>query len=169
MDLVAAGTADIGVSGSLDRLPVPDHLRVTYWMDEPFTLCASGDTAHHPDSPVVVFGIAKALGPVNLLRDRFDQLGVAEWEARYLASADAVKGACMAGLGYALLPCRATTLERRVGALSVVDGFEEPIMGHVWICESKDQAPHPDAQTFVQFLRESDVNGRLASILSTQP
>ncbi|HTE83844.1 MAG TPA: LysR family transcriptional regulator [Dehalococcoidia bacterium] len=164
MDLVASGTADVGVCGSLDRLPVPEHLRVSSWLDEPFTLCAAGELAQSLTPPLVVYGIAKALGPVSLLRDRFDELGVTDWETRYLASADAVKGACMAGLGYALLPCRATELERRVGALKVVPGFTEPVLGHVWICEPKDRPPHADVNTFVRFLRESD--SRLTSILS---
>jgi LysR family transcriptional regulator, low CO2-responsive transcriptional regulator len=155
MDLVSNGTADIGVSGSLDRLPIPDHLRVSSWMDEPFVLCTRGDDHSGPRNPAVVFSIAKSIGPVNLLKERFEALGVAEWESRFLASADAVKGACMAGLGYALLPGRATVLERDTGALKAVSGFSEPIVGHVWICEPRDQTQQPDVERFVRFLRDS--------------
>lgn len=165
MDLVASGMADVGVCGSLDRLPVPDHLRVSPWLDEPFTLCAAGALAGNLTPPVVIYGIAKSIGPVSVLRDRFDALGVRDWEMRYLGSADAVKGACMAGLGYALLPCRATELERRVGAMQVVPGFSDPIVGHVWICEPKDRPPHADVDRFVRFLRDSD--SKLTSILAS--
>jgi LysR family transcriptional regulator, low CO2-responsive transcriptional regulator len=166
MDLVSTGNADVGVSGSLDRLPVPDHLRVTSWMDEPFMLCARGDEGEALQRPVVVFSIAKSIGPINLLRSRFEELGISEWESRFLASADAVKGACMAGLGYALLPSRATVLERAAGALKNVPGFDDPILGHVWICEPRDRAPQPDVERFVRFLRESANDNRLANILS---
>jgi DNA-binding transcriptional LysR family regulator len=166
MDLVSSGTADIGVSGSLDRLPVPDHLKVTAWMDEPFMLCARSDKTEWTQSPVVVYSIAKSLGPANVVRSRFEALGIHEWESRFLASADAVKGACMAGLGYALLPCRATMLERSAGALKAVPGFDEMILGHVWICEPRDRTVQPDVERFVRFLRESGNDSRLASILS---
>jgi DNA-binding transcriptional LysR family regulator len=165
MDLVASGAADVGVCGSLDRLPVPEHLRVTAWLDEPFTLCAAPPLAQRLTEPVVVYGIAKSIGPVSVLRDRFDELGVGDWEMRYLGSADAVKGACRAGLGFALLPCRATELERRVGALETVSGFSEEILGHVWICEPKHRQPRPDAETFIRFLRSSD--SKLTKILAS--
>jgi LysR family transcriptional regulator, low CO2-responsive transcriptional regulator len=164
MDLVASGTADVGVCGSLDRLPIPEHLRVAAWLDEPFSLCATTALAQRLTEPVVVYGIAKSIGPVSVLRDRFEELGVSDWEMRHLGSADAVKGACAAGLGYALLPCRATELERRVGVLEVVSGFAEPILGHVWICEPKQRQPRPDVDTFVRFLRSSD--SRLTHILA---
>jgi DNA-binding transcriptional LysR family regulator len=164
MDLVASGTADIGVCGSLDRLPVPDHVRLTPWIDEPFTLCASGELANSLTPPLVVYSMAKAFGPARLLRDRLDELGVSEWEIRYLASADAVKGASMAGLGYALLPCRATELEQRVGALKVVPGFEQPILGHVWICQASEPSRRPGVDVFLSFLRGS--GSRLIGILA---
>ena len=164
MEMVASGAADVGVCGSLDRLPVPDHVRLTPWVDEPFSLCASGELAEALRQPLVVYSMAKAVGPVRLLRSRLDELGIDDWEVRYLASADAVKGASLAGLGYALLPCRATELERQVGTLRVVPGFEEPIIGHVWICEPSDPAKRLASDSFVSFLRRS--GARLSSILA---
>lgn len=164
MAMVAGGSADIGLCGSLDRLPIPERLRLTLWLDEPFSLCASGPTPAKLEPPVVIYGIAQALGPVNLLRAHLEKLGITDWEVRYLASADAVKGACMAGLGYALLPCRATILERRVGALSEVVGFAGVITGHVWICEPEEARLTPDVKAFLRFLHES--GARLTSILT---
>jgi DNA-binding transcriptional LysR family regulator len=164
MEMVASGAADVGVCGSLDRLPIPDHVRLTPWIDEPFTLCANGELADSLREPLVVFGMDKSVGPVRLLRNRLEELGVSDWEMRYLASADAVKGASMAGLGYALLPIRATELERRAGSLKIVRGFQEPILGHVWICEPLEAAKRPGADSFVSFLRRS--GPRLSSILA---
>jgi DNA-binding transcriptional LysR family regulator len=164
MQMVATGSADFGLCGSLDSLPVPRHIRLTHWLEEPFSLSVTGATEAQLIAPVVVYSIAKALGPVNLLRDKFAAAGVAEWETRFLASADAVKGACMAGLGYALLPSRATILERQAGALSDVIGFSGSIVGHVWICEPEAQRMNDDARLFLKYLHDND--RRLARILT---
>jgi DNA-binding transcriptional LysR family regulator len=72
--------------------------------------------------------------------------------------------ACIAGLGYALLPCRATILERRAGALSEVLGFAGAMMGHVWICEPEDERLSEDVRIFLKFLHDSDT--RLSHILA---
>jgi len=153
MELVAAGKADVGVCGSLDRLPVPGRLRLSHWLEEPFSLYASGPGPVVLTAPTVIYSIAQALGPVNLIRERLEQSGVSDWEARYLPSADAVKGACIAGLGFALLPCRATILERHVGTMSEVTGYDRAIAGHVWICEPDERRRSPDAEKFLEFLR----------------
>jgi DNA-binding transcriptional LysR family regulator len=164
MELVSTGSADFGLCGSLDSLPIPEHVRLTHWLDEPFSLSACGPAPANLATPVVVYSIAKALGPVNLLRQGFAAAGVKEWETRFLASADAVKGACMAGLGYALLPCRATILERRAGALTDVLDFSDVIVGHVWICEPDPQRMNDDVRLFLKFLRDND--RRLSRILA---
>lgn len=164
MDLVSTGSADVGLCGSLNSLPIPERIRLTRWLDEPFSLSACGSAPATLTPPVVVYAIAKALGPVNLLREGFAAAGVSEWETRFLASADAVKGACMAGLGYALLPCRATILERQAGALSDVVGFSGSIVGHVWICEPDADRMNEDVRTFLKFLHDND--RRLSRILA---
>jgi DNA-binding transcriptional LysR family regulator len=153
MDLVAAGTADFGVCGSLDRLPIPGKLRLSHWLEEPFSLYASGPAAAVLTEPAVIYSIAQALGPVNLIRRRLEDSGVRDWQARYLPSAEAVKGACIAGLGYALLPCRAAILERRAGTMSEVAGYDRAIAGHVWICEPDENHDSSEAQAFLDFLR----------------
>jgi DNA-binding transcriptional LysR family regulator len=153
MALVAAGKADFGVCGSLDRLPMPGRLRLSHWLEEPFSLYASGPGPVILAPPIVIYSIAQALGPVNLIRQRLEQTGVKEWEARYLPSADAVKGACIAGLGFALLPCRATILECRAGTMNEVAGYHRAVAGHVWICQPDESRPNADAEIFLTFLR----------------
>lgn len=155
LTLIATGGADVGVSGSLDQFPPPDGVSVRFWLDEPFSLHVGADARLALSGTPVVYNMAQAAGPLRRLRERLAEQGILRVEPRFLASADAVKGACAAGLGFALLPRRATILERRAGLLREVDGYAGSITGHVWVSEAGTGKGPPERERFVRFLYEA--------------
>ncbi|HEY7294766.1 MAG TPA: LysR family transcriptional regulator [Dehalococcoidia bacterium] len=155
LGLVASGAADVGVSGSIDQFAPPEGVTVRFWLEEPFSLHASHGSRLQLNGAPVVYNMAQALGPLQRLREQLAQQDINGIEARFLSSADAVKGACAAGLGYALLPRRATILERRAGLLHEVEGFAGTITGHVWVSEPRAGDHVPERERFVRFLYDA--------------
>lgn len=153
LSMVATGGADIGISASLDQVTPPEGVSVRAWLDEPFSLHVGANARLALSGTPVVYNIAQATGPLRRLRERLAAQGISRLEPRFLASADAVKGACAAGLGFALLPRRATILERRAGLLREVDGFAGSIVGRIWVSEAGAGAP--ERERFLRFLYET--------------
>jgi DNA-binding transcriptional LysR family regulator/transposase len=150
IDLVAAGTADIGLAGGIDHFPLPAHLSLTSWVEQEDTLLAGGGLPTTLREPIVVYTATRDARMPTDFRRRLEHLGIISCELRALPSTEAVKGACIAGLGYALIPRHAALLELSAGVLREVPGFL--LAGQIWVCLPLE--PHQSAATraFVRYL-----------------
>lgn len=161
IDLVARGRADLGIAGTIDRFPMPETLICRHWLEEPHALFAGAAAPRQFVAPAVIYAMSTAVGPLNEVRRRLERAGIGDVEVVARPSIEAVKGACIAGLGYALLPRRAVQLERQSGLMHEVQGFDEGLIGHVWICRRLDGQNSAEAEAFLAFLQEFSVSGSL--------
>lgn len=152
-ELVEAGTADFGVSGGLEQLTFSERLELIFWRAVPFSLVSTGREIESID-PIVIFTVMKLETPLSMLRRGLSAMGIDVYQTRFLPSGEAVKGACVAGLGYGLLSRGSTILERQIGVLCEVDGFTGILSNNVWICTERQRPLKPAAACFLQFLQE---------------
>jgi len=163
IDLVAGGKADLGIAGTLDRFPMPENLALSHWFAEPHALFVSAALPARLTAPAVIYALSTAVGPLNVVHQWLQQAQIDDFEIVVRPSIEAVKGACSAGLGYALLPRRAVQLEQRLGLMHEVEGFGDSLTGHVWICRRADGHVSVAVQRFLDFLQEFSASGSLQS------
>ena len=152
MGLVAAGAADIGVCGGIHRLPLPAHHTLIHWLDIPYSLLTNGSAPRRLIAPVVIYILPHSPHLMSTVSENLEALGVRGCELRSLASVDAIKGACQAGLGYGMIPRRAAQFELGAGLLAEVEGFAGSIMSQVWICQPPEERLSNEARIFRDFL-----------------
>jgi transposase len=160
LEFVAGGSADIGMAGGLDRFPLPEHLSLNCWVEQSSSLLAGGGLPQALTRPVIVYMATRDATMPSHLRQRLEELGIFECELRTLPSTEAVKGACLAGLGYALIPRRSAALELQTGLLREVPGFTFP--GQVWVCQPLEEHQSAAARAFLRYLHGAGVNLALA-------
>jgi DNA-binding transcriptional LysR family regulator len=163
---VAGATADIGVSEEIDSLAVPEHLRIVHWVDAPASLFVAGEVAHPARPRPIVYTV---LHDSDLLAGRARELaaiGLGVPEFRSLPSVEAVKGACAAGLGYALLPRCSALLELQAGLITEVEGFAGTLRGAVAICSPTDDLLTSTARALLRFMQANNTVVRLFLTLS---
>lgn len=151
MDLVAAGNADLAVSGGINRLPLPPPLVLETLVDETYCLLRAPGFVP-PPGPVGVYVLPRDPQLVEGIGRYLVAVGITAYELRSLPSTDAIKGACAAGLGYGLLPRRAALLELRAERLQEVEGLPAPFTVHVCVCHPPEAAMNEQARAFLRFL-----------------
>ncbi len=150
IDHVASGAADVGIAGGIDRFPLPEHLSLTCWMEQRSTLLAGGGLSCALQPPVVVYTATRDARIPTGVRQQLEASGIASCELRALPSTEAVKGACIAGLGYALIPRPAAALELQAGILHEVPGFSFP--GQVWVCQPLEAHQSAPMRAFLRYI-----------------
>ena len=150
LGLVAQGLADVAIAGGIGSSPLPEHLLLTHWLDRTISLLAGGALPVTLMPPLVVYVFGRDSPITNALRQRLEESGIVDYEIRAVPSADAAKGACLAGLGYALLPRQAAALELRAGVLRELSDFAFP--GRIWICQPPEDRQSAAGRRFVRFL-----------------
>jgi DNA-binding transcriptional LysR family regulator len=149
IDRVVSGAADLAVGAELDQRQIPEQFTLTPLFDEPYYLLRSAAAA--PDSGRAL--IYATGTPTRLLEPMSDQLhaaGIWEYELRPLPTAEAVKGACLTGRGYALLSGPAVAAELRAGVFHRLEGFSATL--RFWSCHRALDQLSDEARTFVEFL-----------------
>jgi DNA-binding transcriptional LysR family regulator len=149
IDRVAAGEVDLAVGAQLDQRQVPEQLTLTPLFDEPYYLVRSAATEMEP-GPALIYATGT---PTRLLENMSAELhaaGIWEYDLRPLPTAEAVKGACLTGRGYALLSGPAVAAELQAGVFQRVEGFVASL--RFWSCHRSAEALSDDARTFLNFL-----------------
>jgi DNA-binding transcriptional LysR family regulator len=154
LNLVDDGTADLGVSGELEYLSLPEDLSLEHWVDVPASLFVANGLRRAFVSPVAVFTTLHAPQLTGNLHRQLMEHGLAEHQIRTVPSMEAIKGACAAGLGYGALPRAAAQLELQAGLIRELDGFRGTLGGPAWICQPSDEHRSPEARSFARFLQQ---------------
>jgi DNA-binding transcriptional LysR family regulator len=155
IDLVARGAADLAVAGGIGSLSLPEHVLLIHWFDRRISLLAGGALPLALTPPVAVYAFSRDSRVTSTLCRRLEEFGIMDYEVRAVPSADAAKGACLAGLGYALLPRQAAELELRTGVLRELPDFS--FSSQVWIGLPPEDRQSPASRAFVRFLHECDL------------
>lgn len=149
---VERGQSEIGISGRLSRVALSTSLHLVPWQEETYALYAgirrSGGLSGH----VVIFTVQTVTEALTQLLQQLESRGIKEPEIRFLASADAVKNHCQAGLGFALLRTRAAEADVHLGTLVRVDTGFGDIRDVVWICHGARTTLSDEARDFLDFL-----------------
>ena len=154
LNLVGNGTADLGVSGELEQLELPEELSLNHWLDVPASLFVASGMRRSFTAPVAVFTTLHLPQLTGNLHRQLTELGLGEHHIRTVPSIEAAKGACAAGLGYGALPRCAAQLELQAGLIRELDGFGGSLGGPVWICQPSDEHRSEEARTFAGFLQQ---------------
>jgi DNA-binding transcriptional LysR family regulator len=149
---VASGGADLGISGALDQFPLPNDLKLVRWLETQTCLLAGGGLPLALQPPIVVYLATRDPRLPRSLQRWFSDLAIADYEVRSLPSADAVKGACLAGLGYALLPRHAALMELASGVLCEVPGLS--VFAPLWICHPSEAHLTSAGRSFIEYLQD---------------
>ncbi len=152
MDQVAAGAADLAISGGIQRLAIPARLTLLPLLEDAYLLLQAPGFSPAPGTPVGVYILPRDPQLLQGVEQYLGEAGIGACELRSLPSTDAVKGACAAGLGYALLPRRAALLELQAGQLKHVEGVTASFTGHICVCHPAESSMSEQARTFLQFL-----------------
>jgi DNA-binding transcriptional LysR family regulator len=152
--LIEAGAGDLALAAGLSRFPLPAGFALTHWLDEPYALLTSAEAA--PASPpAIVYLLPREPQQIGQIARYLTAAGIEEYELRSLDTTDAIKGACQAGLGYALLPRRAAQLELQAGLLSEVRVDGDPYIARIDICHATEEKLAPEGHLLLRFLREN--------------
>lgn len=152
--LIEAGAGDLALAAGLSRFPLPAGLTLTHWLDEPYALLAGAEVAP-PPVPRIVYLLPREPQQIGQVARYLAAAGIEEYELRSLDTTDAIKGACRAGLGYALLPRRAAQLELQAGLLAEVRVPGDPYIAHIHICHAVEEKLASEARLFLRFLRDN--------------
>jgi DNA-binding transcriptional LysR family regulator len=149
IDRVASGAADLALGAQLNQRQIPEFLSLTHLFDEPYVLIqsAAAETAPRPAQ------IYAAGTPTRLLQNMSRELqaaGIFDCEIRGLPTAEAVKGACLTGRGYALLSGPAVAAELQAGVFRRVEGFSATLS--FWSCHRVVEHLSDEARVFLEFL-----------------
>ncbi len=149
VDRVASGEADLAIGAELDRRQIPEQLSLTPLFDEPYYLLRSAAAEMEP-GPALIYATGT---PTRLLEHTSEELhaaGIWEYAIQPLPTAEAVKGACLTGRGYALLSGPAVAAELQAGVFQRVDGFRASL--RFWSCHRSDESPEGEVRAFLDFL-----------------
>jgi DNA-binding transcriptional LysR family regulator len=149
IDRVVSGAADLAVGAQLDQRQIPEHLCLTHLFDEPYVLVRSAAAEGAP-SPAFIYATGT---PTRMLQNMSGELrdaGILHYEIRVLPTAEAVKGSCLTGRGYALRSGPAVAAELQAGVFRRVEGFTSSL--RYWSCHPAPERLNDEARAFLQFL-----------------
>ena len=155
LKIVAAGQADIGVCGGLATRPRPPRMSVEPWRTEPYGLFMRTGLAVRQGVQMAIYTITGWGEPINRFRELLKSQQIEPAEVRIVTSAEVVKGACLAGLGYAFLPLSATELERTAGLFVEALPPEQRFSAPLCVCYISEPQPRPSVLRFLHVLTDS--------------
>jgi DNA-binding transcriptional LysR family regulator len=151
---VARGRSAIGVSGRLSRVALSPNITLIPWIHESYGLLSSPSLQRPLSNPAIIYTVKTVTEPLMRLINQLEKVRITNPEIRFLASADAVKNICQAGLGLAFLPVRSALPELNSGVLVRVDTRFPDIIDTLWICHGPPDALPSPAAKFLAFLLE---------------
>ena len=149
IDRVVCGIADLAVGAQLDRRQIPNHLFLTHLFDEPYYLVRSAAAERDPH-PAFIYATGSPTRMLRNMSEQLQQAGIFDYEIRALPTAEAVKGACLTGRGFALLSGPAVAAELQAGVFRTVEGFAASL-GY-WSCHPEPEHLSEEARVFLEFL-----------------
>jgi DNA-binding transcriptional LysR family regulator len=152
--IVAEGQADIGVCGGLATRPRPPRVAVDPWKIEPYGLFMRAGLAVRQGVQTAIYTINGMGEPISRFRELLRDQQIEPAEVRVVASAEVVKGACLAGLGYAFLPLSATELERTAGLFVEALPPEQRFSAPLCVCYTSEPQPRPSVLRFLHVLTD---------------
>jgi DNA-binding transcriptional LysR family regulator len=149
IDRVASGAADLAVGAQLDQRQIPEHLFITHLFDEPFYLVRSAAAEQAP-RPAFIYATGTPTRMLQNMSRQLQEAGIHDYEIHALPTAEAVKGACLTGRGYALLSGPAMAAEMQAGVFRRIEGFAASL-GY-WSCHPAAERLSDEARIFLEFL-----------------
>lgn len=149
IERVVSGVADLAVGAQLDQRQIPEQLSLTHLFDEPYVLVHSAAAEVAP-RPAFIYATGTPTRMLQNMSRELQDAGILDYEIRALPTAEAVKGACLTGRGYALLSGPAVAAELQAGVFRRVEGFTATLS--FWSCHRAMEYLSDEARVFLEFL-----------------